>query len=94
MKNQFKSVSLLTICTGLFLLTNCSDNPATPNATNCGNDAEKVSTAAQAYVANPTKATCEAYKNTVKDFYKSCATFYTGAAKDALDDFIAEPCPN
>ena len=94
MKTQIKSVSLLSICTALFLFTNCSDNSATPNAVNCGNNAEKVSIAAQTYGANRTKVNCEAYKSAVNDFYKSCATYYTGAAKQALDDFLAEPCPN
>ena len=94
MKTRFKSISLLTICSALFLFTNCSDNSTTPNPVNCGNNAGKVSTAAQTYATNPTKVNCEAYKSAVNDFYKSCATYYTGAAKQALDDFLAEPCPN
>lgn len=75
------------------LSLSCGDKDKSPNPVNCGNNAEKVTAAGQVWANDPTNdANCEAYKVAVRDFYKSCETFYTGAAKKALDDFLAEPC--
>ena len=73
----------------------CGDNDKSLNpAINCGSDAEKVTAAGLAFSQNITKANCEAYKNAVRDFYKGCENFYTGAYKEDLDEFLAGPCPN
>lgn len=93
MKKTLKTITVVAAYMGIGLMTNCKKS-AVLSPLNCGNDAEKVTDAAIAYSNDPTKARCEAYKNSVRDFYKSCATFYTGASKKALDDFMAEPCPN
>ncbi|CAG5016676.1 hypothetical protein DYBT9275_05606 [Dyadobacter sp. CECT 9275] len=93
MKKLLKSTVPLVAMLGLFFLTNCKKDSVL-NPQNCSNSAEKASTAATNYGTNPTKANCEAYKNAVKDLFKSCPTYYTGATKDALDEFLAEPCPN
>lgn len=93
MKKTIQKISILSICLGMGLVLSCKKNVLT-NPVNCSNDAEKVTNAAIAYGNNPTKANCEAYKKTINDLYKSCATFYTGASKQALDDFMDEPCPN
>jgi len=37
-------------------------------------------------------AKCEAYKSAVNSFFKSCPAYYSGAAKDALDEFLKTPC--
>lgn len=86
------SISYAAFC-ALALSMSCGKDK-TPSPMNCGNNAEKVTTAATTFSQSPTKANCQAYKNAVSDFYKSCATFYTGATKKDLDDFMAEDCPN
>jgi len=92
MKDLFKSLLFICVFMGPGLLTSCKKRVANP--VNCSTNAEKVSSVANTYAANPNRANCEAYKNAVNDFYKSCATFYTGATKAALDQFMATPCPN
>ncbi|WP_146202247.1 hypothetical protein [Dyadobacter jejuensis] len=74
-------------------MTNCKKDSAGPlNPLNCSTNAEKVTAAVTTFSQNPTNANCEKYKEAVRDFYKSCSTFYTGATKKDLDDFLAEPC--
>ncbi len=79
----------------VILSMSCGDKDKSPNpAVNCTNNAEKLTTIGQTWASDPTnEAKCKAYKEAVKDFYKSCATFYSGAYKKQLDDFLAEPCP-
>ncbi|HEV7382433.1 MAG TPA: hypothetical protein VGN64_21705 [Dyadobacter sp.] len=93
MKRLFKSTTTVFATSATVLFLSCGDKDNSPSPANCSTNAEKVTAAAQTYSQSPTKANCEAYKGTVKDFYMSCATFYTGATKDALDEFLAEPCP-
>lgn len=93
MKKTIQKITILSFCVGVGLTLSCKKDALT-NPANCSKDAEKVTNAAIAYGNSQTKANCEAYKKTVSDFYKSCATFYSGAYKEALDDFMAEPCPN
>lgn len=71
----------------------CKKDSDSPSPGNCAANADKVSAAATKFGNDPTKANCEAYKNSVSDFVKSCPTYYTGATKKALEDFMAEPCP-
>lgn len=93
MKKTIQKIMILSVCLVTGLTMGCKKD-ALSNPVNCSNDAEKVTNAAIAYGNSPTKANCEAYKKTISDLYKSCATFYSGAYKEALDDFMAEPCPN
>ena len=94
MKNSTKSIAVLMAYWGVFLITGCGGKDTAPTPANCSANSQKVVDAAVVYAGNPTKANCEAYKNTVRDFYKSCANFYTGADKKSLDEFLAEPCEN
>jgi hypothetical protein len=93
MKKTIQKIMILAICVGTGLTISCKKD-SVANPVNCSSNADKVTDAAIAYGNNPTKANCEAYKKTISDLYKSCATFYTGAYKQALDEFLAEPCPD
>lgn len=93
MKKTIRKIMTLSICISIGLMLSCKKDALT-NPANCSKDADKVTNAAVAYGNSQTKANCEAYKKAISDFYKSCATFYSGAYKDALDDFMAAPCPN
>ncbi|REA63730.1 hypothetical protein DSL64_04675 [Dyadobacter luteus] len=93
MKKLFKSTIAVftTFVTVLFLSCGGKDN--SPSPVNCSNNAEKATAAATALASDPTNtAKCEAYKNAIRDLYKSCANYYTGQAKQDLDDFLATPC--
>jgi hypothetical protein len=93
MQNILKKIVTAGTFFAVTLSLSCGDKDKSPSPVNCGNNAEKVTAAAQVWASDPTKtASCEAYKDAVRDFYKSCNTYYTGAAKKALDDFLAEPC--
>ncbi len=92
MQTMIKSTVRMSLYLGIILLSSCGKDKASPM--NCASNAEKVGDVATTYAQNPTKANCEAYKSAVRDFYKSCANFYTGASKQAMDEFLAEPCPN
>lgn len=89
-----KKILKVTVPVALALVLGCSKKDTAPSPQNCANNSQKVIDAATVYGSNAIKANCEAYKNTVRDFYKSCQTFYTGASKKDLDEFLAEPCPN
>lgn len=91
MKTRFIILRTIVICSVVGIALSCSkSNPVV--ATSCEKNAEKVSNAATAYVSNPTdKTKCEAYKTAVSDFFKSCPSYYSGATKDALDDFMKSP---
>ncbi|MBU1822667.1 MAG: hypothetical protein KKG00_14310 [Bacteroidetes bacterium] len=93
MKKALKSTILLSAYVCMALLFNCSKKDTSPSPQNCANNATKVSEAASTYASNQTKANCEAYKNSLRDFFRSCSTFYPAAQKQALDEFLAEPCP-
>ena len=94
MKKFLKSsvVSLSIIC--LFLATNCKKKAdILPGVgLGCATNAEKLSTALNAYLTNPTKANCEKYKDELRAFFKGCPSFYTGVTKKELEDALAEPC--
>ncbi|MBE9466583.1 hypothetical protein ACFP1I_23525 [Dyadobacter subterraneus] len=92
MKTQLTILRTLVTCTVLGIALSCSkSNPVV--ATSCEKNAEKVTNAGTAYAADPTSKTkCEAYKTAVNDFFKSCPTYYSGASKDALNDFLNTPC--
>jgi hypothetical protein len=93
MKKALKSTALLSAYIGMALLFNCGNKDTSPSPQNCTNNATKVTEAANAFAMNQSKANCEAYKNSVRDFFRSCPTFYGAAQKQALDEFLAEPCP-
>ncbi len=79
---------------GLFmglLLTACSKKESII-ASNCDNEAQNVSNAANAYVASPTKANCEAYKKTINDALKNCPSYYSGLSRQTLEDFNNTVC--
>lgn len=94
MKKSFKSIGLFSAYLGLIVVIGCAKKDTDPTPANCSANSQKVIDAAVVYGGSQTKANCEAYKNTVRDFYKSCASFYTAADKKGLDEFLAEPCPN
>ncbi len=89
-----KTISKSFVSLAIVLTVGCSKKDTSPTPQNCASNSQKVIDAATVYGSNPIKANCEAYKNTVRDFYKSCQTFYTGTSKKDLDEFLAEPCPN
>ncbi len=79
----------------IVLTVGCSKNKDTdPSPQTCGNNVTKFSETLTAYTSNPTKANCQAYKNAVRDYVKSCPTLYTAADKKDLEEFLAEPCPS
>lgn len=78
----------------IVLTVGCSKKDTAPSPMNFANTATKFSDTLTAYAANPTKAGCEAYKNAVRDYIKSCATLYTAVDKKDLEEFLAEPCSN
>ena len=94
MKKSVQSVLMVSAYLSIALVMGCSKKDTAPTPQNCGANAQKVSDALMAYVSNPTKAGCEAYKNTVRDYVKSCSQFYTPADKKELEEALAEPCTN
>lgn len=92
MKTQLTILRTLVISIILGMTLSCSKSDPIVT-TSCEKNAEKVTNAGTAYAADPTSKTrCEAYKTAVNDFFKSCPTYYSGASKDALDDFMKSPC--
>ena len=92
MQKIFRTIVTAGAYCAVTLCLSCGDKDKSPSPANCGNDAQKVTDAAMLWAQNDSKTNCEAYKNAVRDFYKSCSAYYTGAAKKELDDFLAEPC--
>jgi len=92
MKNLFNGVKIAALFLAMGLAFSCSKSDPVA-ATSCEKNAEKVSEAGTAYASDPTStAKCEAYKSAVNSFFKSCPAYYSGAAKDALDEFLKTPC--
>ncbi len=90
MKKQ-QSVYVFGLGILFFSLAGCSKSG--PGATNaCENHAEKIAAAANAYVSNPGKNTCESYKAAINDLFKTCPTYYTGLSRQTLEDFNNTPC--
>lgn len=92
MKKSAQSILMFSAYLSIALVMGCSKKDTAPTPQNCATNATKVTEVASAYATNPTKAGCEAYKVAVRDFYKSCQSFYTGTQKKDLDEFLAEPC--
>lgn len=93
MKKSAQSIITFSAYLGIAVAMGCSKKDTAPSPQNCSANATKVGDAATVYANNPIKANCEAYKVAVRDFYKSCANFYSAADKKGLDEFLAEPCP-
>jgi len=92
MKTLIKNIRITAICSIMGLVFSCSKSDPVVS-TSCEKNAEKVSDAATAYASDPTsKSKCEAYKTAVNSFFKSCPAYYSGASKDALDEFLKTPC--
>ena len=89
-----KKLLIITAIVSVSFGTICScKKTATVVTTTCETDAKKVSDAATAFASDPTnKAKCQAYANAISDFFKSCPTYYTGATKKDLEDFVANAC--
>ena len=94
MKKSAQSVLMFSAYLSIAIVMGCSKKDTAPTPQNCSANASKVTEVATVFAKNPTKANCEAYKVAVRDFYKSCANFYTAADKKGLDEFLAEPCTN
>lgn len=94
MKKSARSTVMFSAYLGIAVVMGCSKKDTAPSPQNCAANSTKVTEAATVYAKNPIKANCEAYKVSVRDFYKSCATFYSAADKKGLDEFLAEPCAN
>ena len=93
MQKIFRTIATSAAYFAVTLSLSCGDKDNSPNPANCSNNAEKVTAAGKVWANDPAnEANCEAYKVAVRDFYKSCETYYTGASKQALDDFLASPC--
>lgn len=92
MKKPIQSILMFSAYLSIALVMGCSKKDTAPTPQNCVNNSTKVNEAAMAYANNPTKAGCEAYKVSVRDFFKSCQSFYTGVQKKDLEEFLAEPC--
>jgi hypothetical protein len=93
MKKQLTLLAIAaTLCLGVGVMGSCSKAAAV--VTNkCDTEAKKVTDAASAFSADPTnKAKCQAYANALSDFFKACPTYYTGATKKDLEDFVANAC--
>lgn len=92
MKKSVQSILMFSAYLSIALVMGCSKKDTAPTPQNCTANAQKLSDATVAYASNPTKAGCEAYKVAVRDFFKSCQSFYTGVQKKDLEEFLAEPC--
>ncbi|MDQ6482454.1 hypothetical protein [Dyadobacter sp. LHD-138] len=92
MKTIFENFRIVALFVAMGLIFSCTKSDPIVG-TSCERNAEKVSEAALAYTSDPTStARCEAYKTAVSNFFKSCPTYYSGASKDALDEFLKTPC--
>jgi hypothetical protein len=93
MKKQLTILAIAAIlCLGVGVLGSCSKS-ASVVTNKCESEAKKVSDAATAFSADPTnKAKCQAYANSLSDFFKACPTYYTGTTKKDLEDFVANAC--
>lgn len=90
MKKILFATLLLSATFGV--LGSCSKAAAVV-ANKCDDEAKKVADAATAFSADPTnKAKCQAYANALSSFFKACPTYYTGATKKDLEDFVANAC--
>lgn len=65
-----KKLSLGLVVVSVALFTECSKKESMVTNT-CENEAQKVTNAANAFVANPTKANCEAYKKSINEALKT-----------------------
>ncbi|WP_131694674.1 hypothetical protein [Dyadobacter tibetensis] len=92
MKNQLISPIALLATIGLFLMTNCKKSSVAPNPMNCAKNSESLNKALTDFVATPNNTTCAKYKDAIRDFFKSCPTYYSGVTKKDLEEFLAEPC--
>jgi hypothetical protein len=92
MKNMFFPAIRIMTLASIILLTNCSKGKGV-GPEDCSANAKKVDEATSALSADPAnKIKCEAYKTAVRDLIKSCPNFYTGAMKQAIEDFLAGDC--
>lgn len=92
MKKPVQSLLMFSAYLSIALVMGCSKKDTAPSPQNCSANAQKLSDALMAYANNPTKAGCEAYKSTVRDYVKSCSQFYTAVDKKELEEALAEPC--
>ncbi|MDQ1089181.1 hypothetical protein [Siphonobacter sp. SORGH_AS_1065] len=90
MKKQWSRIIVLTL-SGIVLMVGCSKKQGV-SVDACNTNAERLKAAADAYVANQSKANCEAYKKSINDILKSCPTYYSGISKQTLEDFNNTPC--
>lgn len=90
MKKIFVAALILSFSFGV--LGSCS-KAVSVVASKCDDEAKKVTDAATAFSADPSnKAKCQAYANALGSFFKACPTYYTGATKKDLEDFVANAC--
>src|SRR5690606_11387447 len=85
---KMRSAKMFVICSITSLVMSCKDSSGPGNPMACSSNAEKVSKAAEVFLAEQNEANCNTYKNALKDFFKSCPTFYTGVQKKDLEEFM------
>lgn len=84
-----KALMLSTAFVGILSCSKVADVAAK----NCDNSADKVSKAADAFVADVTNKTkCQAYVDAIVEMLKDCPTYYPAGTKQALLDFQKNGC--
>lgn len=90
MNSRTKIFSFVIMFAIAMLVGSCKkDSVLNPlNAGDCTKLAENINTALEAYINNPSVATCESYKSALQDYANGCAGFagYNAAWAAAIDD--------
>ena len=88
MNSKSRIFSFLIIFTIAMLVGSCKKDSVLNPLGNCDNLATAVSQAANVFIANPTVATCEAYKDALQNYIDGCTgyAYYNAAYQGAIDD--------
>ena len=78
---------VLVLISALFLFDGCKKKTE-DKADDCTSLSENASNASQAFITNPSEATCEAYVQAIHDLYNGC-TAISAAIKDNYDAWLA-----
>ena len=85
MKTNLTLHSGLVVCIAAALLLGCGDDGATPQS--CDNSVKSYEAALNAYIADPTKSKCEAFKSAAANLL-DCPTLAAGK-RDEYEDAVA-----